>query len=159
MDMDGEPKTPLLQPLPVLAEILPQPEILKPSQPTWLASETLDVEAEDSEDDSPYSKPSNPLDSSGSLRPRPSYYFDPDYDPVTATDSKKQSSKRGGGKGIPVFEPTLAEFAQEGGFYGYVKRIEKYGMRAGVVKVIPPPEWYALRILSTFFDFFFWGAD
>lgn len=44
-------------------------------------------------------------------------------------------------KGIPVFEPTMKEFEGEGGFYGYVKRIEKYGMRSGVVKVIPPKEW------------------
>lgn len=44
-------------------------------------------------------------------------------------------------KGIPVFEPTLEEFEAEGGFYGYVKRIEKYGMRAGVVKVVPPKAW------------------
>lgn len=44
-------------------------------------------------------------------------------------------------KGIPVFEPTMEEFEAEGGFYGYVKRIEKYGMRAGVVKVVPPKAW------------------
>lgn len=44
-------------------------------------------------------------------------------------------------KGIPVFEPTMEEFEGQGGFYGYVKRIEKYGLRSGVVKVIPPKEW------------------
>ncbi|TNY21443.1 hypothetical protein DMC30DRAFT_335632, partial [Rhodotorula diobovata] len=43
--------------------------------------------------------------------------------------------------GVPVFEPTMEDFAQNGGFYGYVKRIEKYGLRSGIVKVVPPKEW------------------
>jgi len=40
-----------------------------------------------------------------------------------------------------VFEPTMEDFDKNGGFYGYVKRIEKYGLRSGIVKVIPPKEW------------------
>lgn len=42
---------------------------------------------------------------------------------------------------MPVFEPTMEDFEGNGGFYGFVKRIEKYGMRSGIVKVIPPKEW------------------
>jgi hypothetical protein len=41
-------------------------------------------------------------------------------------------------RGIPVFKPTMAEFAD---FEGYMKRIECWGMRSGIVKVIPPKEW------------------
>lgn len=26
-------------------------------------------------------------------------------------------------------------------FKDYVQKIDKYGMKAGIVKVIPPPEW------------------
>ncbi|KAJ5902101.1 hypothetical protein N7495_002629 [Penicillium taxi] len=43
----------------------------------------------------------------------------------------------GDGK-IPVFKPTMAQFRD---FQWYVKRIDKYGMKAGIVKVIPPKEW------------------
>ncbi|CAI1963978.1 hypothetical protein SEUBUCD646_0E02580 [Saccharomyces eubayanus] len=40
--------------------------------------------------------------------------------------------------GIPVFKPTYEQFED---FYSYCKAINKYGMKSGVVKVIPPPEW------------------
>ena len=42
-----------------------------------------------------------------------------------------------GGK-IPVFKPTMDQFRS---FSKFVERINKYGMKAGIVKVIPPPEW------------------
>ncbi|KAG8625608.1 hypothetical protein KVT40_006009 [Elsinoe batatas] len=42
-----------------------------------------------------------------------------------------------GGK-IPVFKPTMEQFRS---FKKYVEKIDKYGMKAGIVKVIPPPEW------------------
>lgn len=42
-----------------------------------------------------------------------------------------------GGK-IPVFKPTMEQFRS---FKSYVEKIDKYGMKAGIVKVIPPPEW------------------
>ncbi|EIN04471.1 JmjC-domain-containing protein [Punctularia strigosozonata HHB-11173 SS5] len=41
-------------------------------------------------------------------------------------------------RGIPVFKPTMAEFRD---FEGYMKAIECWGMRSGIVKVIPPQEW------------------
>ncbi|KAJ3370861.1 hypothetical protein HDU91_005848 [Kappamyces sp. JEL0680] len=40
--------------------------------------------------------------------------------------------------GVPVFKPTLEEFKD---FYRFVLSIEALGQRAGLVKVIPPPEW------------------
>ncbi|CAL5871088.1 uncharacterized protein PFLUO_LOCUS5334 [Penicillium psychrofluorescens] len=43
----------------------------------------------------------------------------------------------GGGK-IPVFKPTMDQFRD---FQSFVKRIDKYGMQAGIVKVVPPKEW------------------
>ncbi|KAF5348256.1 hypothetical protein D9756_010525 [Leucocoprinus leucothites] len=41
-------------------------------------------------------------------------------------------------RGIPVFKPTMAEFED---FEEYMNRIECWGMRSGIVKVIPPKEW------------------
>jgi hypothetical protein len=41
-------------------------------------------------------------------------------------------------RGIPVFKPTMEEFAD---FEDYMKKIECWGMRSGIVKVIPPKEW------------------
>ncbi|KAL2796726.1 hypothetical protein BJX66DRAFT_128645 [Aspergillus keveii] len=43
----------------------------------------------------------------------------------------------GGGK-IPVFKPTMDQFRD---FQTFINRIDKYGMRSGIVKVIPPKEW------------------
>ncbi|KAM9914565.1 hypothetical protein OXX59_002272 [Metschnikowia pulcherrima] len=42
--------------------------------------------------------------------------------------------------GVPVFEPTMAQFRD---FYKYNKAINAYGMKSGIVKVIPPREWQA----------------
>lgn len=41
-------------------------------------------------------------------------------------------------RGIPVFKPTMQEFQD---FEGYMNRIECWGLRSGIVKVIPPKEW------------------
>ncbi|KAJ5091662.1 hypothetical protein NUU61_006532 [Penicillium alfredii] len=43
----------------------------------------------------------------------------------------------GGGK-IPVFKPTMDQFRD---FQSFINRIDKYGMQAGIVKVVPPKEW------------------
>lgn len=40
--------------------------------------------------------------------------------------------------GVPVFYPTEAEFAD---FYRYNKAIHSYGMRLGIVKIVPPTPW------------------
>ncbi|KAF9005231.1 JmjC domain, hydroxylase-domain-containing protein [Cyathus striatus] len=41
-------------------------------------------------------------------------------------------------RGIPVFKPNMDEFKD---FEGYMNKIEPWGMRSGIVKVIPPKEW------------------
>ncbi|KAF2016556.1 hypothetical protein BU24DRAFT_422916 [Aaosphaeria arxii CBS 175.79] len=42
-----------------------------------------------------------------------------------------------GGK-IPVFKPTMEQFRD---FKRFVDKVDKYGMKSGIVKVIPPKEW------------------
>ena len=39
---------------------------------------------------------------------------------------------------IPVFKPTMEQFRS---FKKFVDKIDKYGMKSGIVKVIPPKEW------------------
>ena len=41
-------------------------------------------------------------------------------------------------RGIPVFKPTMEEFRD---FEGYMNRVECWGSKSGIVKVIPPKEW------------------
>ncbi|KAI9893737.1 MAG: hypothetical protein M1814_005953 [Vezdaea aestivalis] len=42
-----------------------------------------------------------------------------------------------GGK-IPVFKPTMDQFRN---FSKFVDKIDKYGMKSGIVKIVPPDEW------------------
>jgi hypothetical protein len=57
-------------------------------------------------------------------------WLDPDDDPLAA-------------RGIPVFRPSAEEFQD---FEGYMKRIECWGQRSGIVKVIPPKQWYVCHV-------------
>ncbi|MCJ1307357.1 Lysine-specific demethylase 4B [Agyrium rufum] len=41
---------------------------------------------------------------------------------------------------IPVFKPTMKQFRS---FKDFIGKIDHYGMKSGIVKVIPPPEWRA----------------
>ena len=41
-------------------------------------------------------------------------------------------------RGIPVFKPTMEEFKD---FEGYMNKVECWGSKSGIVKVIPPKEW------------------
>lgn len=45
-----------------------------------------------------------------------------------------------GGEGgtVPVFKPTMEQFRS---FPDFIKKIDHYGMKTGIVKVIPPQEW------------------
>ncbi|PLB43635.1 histone demethylase [Aspergillus steynii IBT 23096] len=43
----------------------------------------------------------------------------------------------GDGK-IPVFKPTMSQFRD---FQYFINKVESYGMRSGIIKVIPPKEW------------------
>jgi hypothetical protein len=42
------------------------------------------------------------------------------------------------GGNIPVFKPTMAQFKS---FKKFIEKVDKYGMKSGIVKVIPPDEW------------------
>ena len=52
-------------------------------------------------------------------------WLDPEDDPLAQ-------------RGIPVFKPTMDEFRD---FEQYMNRIECWGKKSGIVKVIPPKEW------------------
>ncbi|KAK0447453.1 JmjC domain, hydroxylase-domain-containing protein [Desarmillaria tabescens] len=41
-------------------------------------------------------------------------------------------------RGIPVFKPTMDEFRD---FEDYMKKVECWGERSGIIKIIPPKEW------------------
>ncbi|GAA6010537.1 hypothetical protein JCM11491_006986 [Sporobolomyces phaffii] len=129
-------------PTPAASASPPQPTSIP--LPSFLSEDPLSSDPDSSSDEDAlgYPKPARPprfSKSTGLPRPRPNYYYDAEYDPGTAGTKKR--GRRGGFKGVPVFEPTMQDFEQNGGFYGYVKRIEKYGLRSGIVKVIPPKEW------------------
>ena len=43
-------------------------------------------------------------------------------------------------EGVPVFEPTMEQFAD---FYAFCQAIDAWGMQSGIVKIVPPTEWVA----------------
>lgn len=43
-----------------------------------------------------------------------------------------------GGGGVPIFHPTMQQFED---FNRFITEIDKWGMKAGIVKVVPPKEW------------------
>ncbi|KAG8892637.1 hypothetical protein FRB99_002560, partial [Tulasnella sp. 403] len=55
----------------------------------------------------------------------PNGFLSPDQDPLAT-------------RGIPVFKPTYEEFCD---FEKYMTRVEVWGRKSGIVKVIPPKEW------------------
>ena len=92
----------------------------------------------------PSSLPSSPLPSPPPLTIQPDHFygsegvqlppspnsngrtwFEPDDDPLAS-------------RGIPVLKPSMEEFED---FEGFVNKIECWGMRSGIVKVIPPKQW------------------
>ncbi|PWN17896.1 JmjC-domain-containing protein [Microstroma glucosiphilum] len=60
---------------------------------------------------------------------RPSYFYPME---ASASDSRDDES------GVPVFEPTMEQFED---FYGFCQAIDEWGMKSGIVKIIPPKEW------------------
>lgn len=55
----------------------------------------------------------------------PGTFYHPDDDPTCT-------------RGIPVFKPTMDEFAD---FEKYMERVDVWGRKSGIVKIIPPQEW------------------
>ncbi|PWN53286.1 hypothetical protein IE53DRAFT_377437 [Violaceomyces palustris] len=61
---------------------------------------------------------------------------------TTATTTTNYASSPGSAdllqEGVPVFHPTMDQFKD---FYAFCSAIDKWGMKSGIVKVVPPSEW------------------
>jgi hypothetical protein len=92
---------------------------------------------------------------SSSLTPPPDYIPQPDHffgngEPIQNTTRNLRPDEDPWAKrGIPVFKPTWYEFHD---FERYMEAIQPWGMRSGIVKVIPPEEWSAPSHLSRLFE-------
>ncbi|KAL5342349.1 hypothetical protein BJX70DRAFT_410445 [Aspergillus crustosus] len=62
----------------------------------------------------------------------------PEATPVKVEDEEIEPDHYYGGGKIAVFKPTMDQFRD---FQAFINRVDKYGMRSGIVKVIPPKEW------------------
>ena len=70
---------------------------------------------------------------------QPAYFYPVDALVPHDDDGEKPSLETySGAEGVPVFEPTMAEFAD---FYAYCRAIDPWGMKSGIVKIVPPREW------------------
>ncbi|KAF2688840.1 hypothetical protein K458DRAFT_359809 [Lentithecium fluviatile CBS 122367] len=59
-------------------------------------------------------------------------------DPESDDDEEIEPDHYWDGGKVPVFKPTMDQFRN---FRKFVDKIDKYGMKSGIVKVIPPKEW------------------
>jgi hypothetical protein len=59
-------------------------------------------------------------------------YWDPEDDPFAT-------------RGIPVFQPTINDFDD---FEGFMEKVESWGVKSGIVKIVPPKEWCVLLKVS-----------
>lgn len=67
---------------------------------------------------------------------QPSYFYATDSEAhISAGPDAKPSASL---PGVPVFEPTMAQFAD---FYAFCQAIDAWGMQTGIVKIVPPREW------------------
>ncbi|WFC96059.1 hypothetical protein MBRA1_002715 [Malassezia brasiliensis] len=73
---------------------------------------------------------------------QPAYFY-----PVDAYTAEHASADASGSEdeeradhvqGVPVFTPTMEQFSD---FYAFCQAIDAWGMRSGIVKVVPPREW------------------
>ena len=60
---------------------------------------------------------------------RPAYFY-PDLPSCSLEDWDED--------GVPVFQPTMDQFED---FYAFMSAVDAWGMRSGIVKIIPPKEW------------------
>ncbi|KAH9440902.1 hypothetical protein Pst134EB_029554 [Puccinia striiformis f. sp. tritici] len=71
---------------------------------------------------------------------KPSYYYGEKELEEEALQKgvKPPKLKQKGLRGVPVFEPSMEQYRD---FYSYINQIDRWGMRSGIVKIIPPKEW------------------
>lgn len=85
--------------------------------------------------------PSRSPSPSPQLPVQPDHFYGNDGTPTLVTAGKSYldpADDPNAQRGIPVFKPTMEEFQN---FEAYVSRIEPWGQRSGIVKIIPPQEW------------------
>ncbi|KAK5143689.1 hypothetical protein LTR32_004237 [Rachicladosporium monterosium] len=63
---------------------------------------------------------------------------DLDMDEEEEDDEEIEPDHYSDGGKIPVFKPTMDQFRD---FKRFIEKVNKYGMKSGIAKVIPPPEW------------------
>ncbi|KAA8574229.1 hypothetical protein EYC84_005734 [Monilinia fructicola] len=81
----------------------------------------------------------SPPESNNTIRTDPSSDSELSDLEFTAEDTIEPDHWEDDGR-VPVFMPTMAQFKD---FNLFMDKVNKYGMKSGIVKVIPPPEWKA----------------
>ncbi|EQK99665.1 regulator of deoxyribodipyrimidine photo-lyase PHR1 [Ophiocordyceps sinensis CO18] len=125
-----------------------QIECAKPPAPAFLYSppdsnDAAKTDATDSElsdlDDEPVLDGPPPAPASMPLEPQPTkdsetdkQKEDQDHDDIGEVLPDHWSAN------VPVFRPTMHQFKD---FQRFMKKVDGYGMKSGIIKIIPPPEW------------------
>ncbi|EPQ27285.1 uncharacterized protein PFL1_05208 [Pseudozyma flocculosa PF-1] len=78
----------------------------------------------------PEQPPAAPAEPIEPILPAYIYPMDPSVSAITRGNLSQD--------GVPVFEPTMEQFQD---FYSFCQAIDEWGMRCGIVKIVPPKEW------------------
>jgi len=79
---------------------------------------------------------------------RPDHFYTPDgIVAVDAAANPTPSEDPAASRGIPVFRPSMVEFAD---FERFMTSVEAWGMNSGIVKIIPPQEWCVISLWLRF---------
>lgn len=77
------------------------------------------------------------LSSSAPDKIRPAYFYAP-YECEQHIPCGKDATPSAAIPGVPVFEPTMAQFSD---FYAFCEAVDEWGMQSGIIKIVPPREW------------------
>ncbi|ETS77469.1 hypothetical protein PFICI_11343 [Pestalotiopsis fici W106-1] len=83
------------------------------------------------------SQPSEPVETAHDAAPDDNHKVEPDAEPEPVEDIGEVLPDHWSGT-VPVFKPDMRQFKD---FKLFMEKIDHYGMKSGIVKIIPPADW------------------
>ncbi|KJK81482.1 hypothetical protein H634G_02741 [Metarhizium anisopliae BRIP 53293] len=109
-------------------------------------SELSELEEEPTLDDAPSAPTPQPASASAPAAPEATTTPVPAHSPTEKPEGAKDEDEEDIGEvlpddwsgSVPIFRPTWHQFKD---FQKFMKKVDRYGMKSGIIKIIPPREW------------------